>query len=314
MAILSAQDGLLRAREERAASSRLRVGKATTSQAPVRSRTATTKAVSKVFLRLRTVDSRLTTHDPRPRALAATPLWFRRIRSRPERRWSAPGHQRGPGILRKGAKAQRRKEAKRERSALTISCLFCAFAPLRLCAKFCPEDPFRLVDARSPVNGYVPATPGWASRRGSRGPPPAWTPLPRASEGFRHLHAALASVDRRPRTHVHPGDPRPSGARLRRRSRPAPLRGVVESEVDLLPVSIGRRGAWQRRGPHAQMLEDPAHHRGLGDRRDQAHLPAASRTHQDAQTRRSASSSTPSRGASSRRTTRRSPDAQRARQ
>ena len=61
MAILSAQDGLLRAQEKSAASSRLCVGKATTSRAAVRSRTATTKAASKVFLRLRTVDSRLTT-------------------------------------------------------------------------------------------------------------------------------------------------------------------------------------------------------------------------------------------------------------
>jgi hypothetical protein len=33
---------------------------------------------------------------------------------------------------------------------------------------------------------------------------------------------------------------------------------------------IPRRGAWQRRGPHAQMIEDLAHHRGLRDRRDDA--------------------------------------------
>jgi hypothetical protein len=62
------------------------------------------------------------------------------------------------------------------------------------------------------------------------------------------------------------------------------------------------------------MLEDLAYHRGLGDRRDHAHLPAASRTHQDARTPRSASSSTPSRGASTRRTAHRSPDAPSARQ
>jgi hypothetical protein len=46
------------------------------------------------------------------------------------------------------------------------------------------------------------------------------------------------------------------------------LRGL-EPEVGLLGVSLGflarGRGARERRGPEAQVLEDPAHHDGIED-------------------------------------------------
>ncbi len=116
-------------------------------------------------------------------------------------------------------------------------------------------------DSRPPPSGtcgdapMVPATPGWASRRGSRGPPPAWTPLPRASEGFRHLHAALASVDRRPRTHVHPGDPRrgpASGGEV------APLRYAASSNprstCSQSASGAGARGSGEARTPRCSRI------------------------------------------------------------
>ncbi len=98
-----------------------------------------------------------------------------------------------------------------------------------------------------------------------------------APSGFRGLPPRTrgAGERRSPSADTRPPWRPSSGARHRRGSRPAPLRGVVEPEVDLLQGRIARRGAWQRRGPLAQMLEDLAHHRGLGGRRDHAHLPAA---------------------------------------
>ena len=108
------------------------------------------------------------------------------------------------------------------------------------------------------------------------------TRLDPAPSGFRGLPPLTRGAGERgsPSADTRPPWRPSSGARLRRGSRPAPLRGVVEPEVDLLQGRIARWGAWQRRGPHAQMLEDLAHHRGLRDRRDHAHLPAASRTYQ----------------------------------
>ncbi len=107
------------------------------------------------------------------------------------------------------------------------------------------------------------------------------TRLGPAPSGFRGLPPRTRGAGERgsPSADTRPPWRPSSGARHRQGSRPAPLRGVVDPEVDLLQGRIARRGAWQRRGPHAQMLEDLAPHRGLGDRRDHAHLPAASRTH-----------------------------------
>src|SRR5262249_18335344 len=47
--------------------------------------------------------------------------------------------------------------------------------------------------------------------------------------------------------------------------------GGLETKVGLLPGRVTRRGAWQRRGPDAEVIEDLADDGGVLDRGDDPH-------------------------------------------